>query len=318
MMTVAPESLFPADYRSARRAFIAACEARGLDAIARVVPGVNGPDGKPLFMDSVALGPRDATRALLVIGGVHGVDGRFGSAIQTGLLRAGITPPHGARLVMIHALNPYGFAWDRWVNENNIDIDRNFIDHANPPRNTAYDAVAEALAPEDISGDPPDAVALDTALMAGQYHHPDGLFYGGNAPCWSARALAAVRTEDLARVQQLHVIDCRAGMGAPGQGQVIAGGMPGATGTLYQGLVRLMPEARVTYDMAAMGTLPPDATLRALQLANWQDCFAPDEARAAAIAQILRDAFFIDRPDWRQAAWKLGRDAVRAALAALA
>src|ERR1700759_3864425 len=114
-MSALSESYFPADYRAARRAFVAACEARGLDAISRVPPGVKGPDGKPLFMDAVAMGLRDATKALLLISGTHGVEGYFGSGVQTGLLREGVAPPPGARLVMIHALNPYGFAWNRRV-----------------------------------------------------------------------------------------------------------------------------------------------------------------------------------------------------------
>jgi hypothetical protein len=90
--------------RSHRRAFIAACQARGLDTIARVHPA-RGPDGKPLFMDSVALGPRDAQRALLVV-----TDDAAGSRLLTGLLADGMAPPADARLVLVHALDPAGFA----------------------------------------------------------------------------------------------------------------------------------------------------------------------------------------------------------------
>jgi hypothetical protein len=92
------------DYRILRRAFIAACEARGLDAIARVHPA-RGPDGKPLFLDSVALGPRDATKALLVV-----TTDAAGSRLLTALLQDGVTPPPGARLVLVHALDPAAFA----------------------------------------------------------------------------------------------------------------------------------------------------------------------------------------------------------------
>ncbi len=31
--------------------------------------------------------------------------------------------------LLIHALNPYGFAWTRRVTEDNVDLNRNFVDH---------------------------------------------------------------------------------------------------------------------------------------------------------------------------------------------
>jgi len=83
-------------YRQARRDFIAGC---GGDSISRVHPEA-GPDGKPLFCDSAAFGPRAAARALLVIGGKP----------DAGLLKA---LPKGARLVMVHALDPYARAFGR-------------------------------------------------------------------------------------------------------------------------------------------------------------------------------------------------------------
>ncbi len=190
-----PESYFPADYRQARRNFVAACEKAGVDSIARVHPTAKGPDGKPLFIDSVALGPRGAKKALLLISGTHGVEGYFGSAVQTGLLREGFAPPPGTRIVLVHALNPYGFAWDRRVNEDNVDLNRNYVDHAHPPENSEYAGLADAIAYEDAS---PDAVAradarlqayasahgtpaLQDAISRGQYRFPKGLHFGGKA-----------------------------------------------------------------------------------------------------------------------------------------
>jgi len=88
------EANLAAAYRKARREFIAAC---GGDSISRVHPEA-GPDGKPLFCDSAAFGPRDAARALLVIGA------RPDEALIKAL-------PKGARLVMVHALDPYARAF---------------------------------------------------------------------------------------------------------------------------------------------------------------------------------------------------------------
>jgi hypothetical protein len=91
-------------YRQARRDFIAACEHAGADAIARVHPQ-KGPDGKPLFCDSAAFGPLAASRALLLLAGSLGA--------VTAFLRAGFKLPDGAKLVAIHALDPYARAWGK-------------------------------------------------------------------------------------------------------------------------------------------------------------------------------------------------------------
>lgn len=89
-------------YRAARRAFIAACEKAHVDTIARLHPA-KGPDGKPLFMDTAALGPRRAPRAVLVV-----AYDAAGTDMMTDLLQ--LAPPEDARLVLVHALDPAAFA----------------------------------------------------------------------------------------------------------------------------------------------------------------------------------------------------------------
>lgn len=100
-----PEPNSHTDYRMARKAFIAACEAAHADPISRVHPKLSGPDGKPLFIDSVALGSRTAKKAVLLI-----ADGAAASATMTALLRGGMNLPADARLVMVHAFDPFSFA----------------------------------------------------------------------------------------------------------------------------------------------------------------------------------------------------------------
>jgi len=90
-------------YRTARRAFIAACEAAHAETVARLHPA-KAPDGKPLFMDCTALGPRHAARALLAIS----YDAP-GSEVLVALLRE-VKAPVEARLVLVHALDPAQFA----------------------------------------------------------------------------------------------------------------------------------------------------------------------------------------------------------------
>ncbi len=236
------ESYFPHDYRQARTNFIAAAQGAGLDVVTRVHPIARGPDGLPLFLDTAAMGPRNAARALLLISGTHGVEGYFGSGAQNGLLREGLKPPQGTRIVLLHALNPYGFAWDRRVNEDNVDINRNFIDHAHPPDNPEYAALADAIAPTSLDPETLAAAgrrlqeyiqtrgmaAFQAAVSRGQYKFPKGLLFGGQKPCWSLAMLQAVLGEDLAKARTLTVIDFHTGLGEAGSGEMITVAAPGS------------------------------------------------------------------------------------------
>jgi hypothetical protein len=102
MMPTRPESP-RLTYRAARRAFIAACEKAHIDTVARLHPS-KGPDGKPLFMDCTALGPRHAERAVLLVG--HDA---AGTDLLIQLLGA-VAAPKDARLVLVHAFDPARFA----------------------------------------------------------------------------------------------------------------------------------------------------------------------------------------------------------------
>lgn len=242
-MSANPEDYFPADYREGRAAFIAAVEAAGLGVTTRVHPGANGKDGLPLFLDTTTIGPREAERALLMISGTHGVEGYFGSGVETGLLREGIADrvPAGAKLVMLHALNPYGFSWNRRVNEDNIDVNRNFVDFASPPVNRDYGELAEAIAPKDISpeamkaanarlraySEAHGAFALQCALSSGQFQFADGIYYGGSKPSWSSLMLKDVLREELAGARQLVVVDFHTGLGESGAAEIITEDAPG-------------------------------------------------------------------------------------------
>jgi hypothetical protein len=99
-----PEASFPPDYRSARKAFIAASGCARADAISRAHMERSGPDGKPVFVDSLALGPRDAKKAVLAI--ANGVRASFA---MSAALNQGLAPPGGKRLVLVHALDPFAF-----------------------------------------------------------------------------------------------------------------------------------------------------------------------------------------------------------------
>lgn len=197
-----------------------------------------GPDGEALYLDVVSFGAVNP-QAILVLGsGTHGVEGFAGSAIQTGLLLQGIAPtlPPNVGLVMIHAINPYGFAHIRRVNEDNVDLNRNFLDHSKPhPSNEGYEQLVDALVPQSLSlwNSAKSLIRLQwfrlwhgttelrSAISGGQYSHSKGLFYGGRTPTWSNKTIRKIANRYLSKAKRVVIIDFHTGLGSYGNAEVI-------------------------------------------------------------------------------------------------
>jgi Protein of unknown function (DUF2817) len=239
-----PAGYFPADYDSARRRFTEAARRAGAEVHPYAHPG-KGPGGAALSSDVAWLGPQEAERVLVTISGTHGVEGFCGSGVQSGWFESGLarSMPENLALMAIHAINPHGFAWLRRVTEDNIDLNRNFVDFAAPlPENPGYDQLAEALCPatwDDATIAATNAVltayyeaegaaGLQAAITNGQYKHPGGIFYGGRAPTWSHRTLKDIFARHLGRARRVAVIDYHTGLGPRGHGERICPASPGA------------------------------------------------------------------------------------------
>ena len=146
---------FSADYSQARERFCAAAASAGAHLSRYPLPQHSGPQGEALSIDVARLGPESATDALVVLSGTHGVEGLAGAGCQVGFLidRLYQALPSSACVLLVHALNPHGFAWLRRVNEDNIDLNRNFIDFSQPPSSTAYEPLHPWLVPTEWEGD---------------------------------------------------------------------------------------------------------------------------------------------------------------------
>ncbi|MCG3173924.1 MAG: hypothetical protein GMKNLPBB_02136 [Myxococcota bacterium] len=239
----AAESVFSPSFLAAQSRFLSAAARPGACLREYFLP-VAGPDGARLALWTARLGDERALHQLAVISGTHGVEGFCGSAIQTAALQAGLFSnlPGEVSALFIHALNPYGFAWLRRVNEQNVDINRNFVDFDHPPGNPGYDELASAIAPPSLEGAARLAAdarlaaflatrglaALQAAIQGGQYRHPDGLFYGGCEPSWSRGVLETICREELPRARRLIVLDFHSGLGAMGEMELISPDAPGS------------------------------------------------------------------------------------------
>lgn len=244
-------------YSAARAAFLAAAGAAGavIDTFEHPLPG---PDGEPLGIDVAELGPRDADTVVLVVSATHGVEGYCGSALQTHWLATRADErPASMRVVNIHALNPFGMAWVRRVNEDNVDLNRNFVDWSHsPPTNPDYDGIAADVVPSEWTAQEQQRTLeallglvaewgfpkVQAVVSGGQYAHPKGLFYGGTGAVWSHRWLRDWCAANLIDAQRVVIIDLHTGLGPWGHGELIASAAP--DGPMFQRALALWPDSK--------------------------------------------------------------------------
>ena len=222
---------FSRSYAAARERFREAARAAAGVLEGHVLPG-QGPDGCELAVDVALVGARNPRRAVVVSSGLHGVEGFFGSAVQLAWLRrlreGALSIPGGTLVVLPHAVNPFGFAWRRRANEDNVDLNRNFLDdgetYTGVPEH--YDGVHELLNPPT----PParlDAFrlraawavrrhglsVLQNAVATGQYEHPAGLFFGGREAAASTRLIRERFWEWTRDTEEVVHLDLHTGLG---------------------------------------------------------------------------------------------------------
>ncbi|HEY2481967.1 MAG TPA: M14 family metallopeptidase [Caulobacteraceae bacterium] len=334
---------FSRDYAQARARFrqAAAAAVAQMDSVSHPE---RGPDGGELATDVALIGEKTADAILVMISATHGVEGFCGSGAQIDFLVRGEAArlPPGVAVLMIHAINPYGFAWLRRVTEDNVDLNRNWVDFARPPpENLGYDALAEAAAPAEWTEAAQSAAAaklaayagehgfaaLQQALSGGQYKHPKGIFYGGQAPTWSRRTQTSIFREYLANAQKVAILDYHTGLGPWGFAEQILTDPPGSAGydrarAWYGDAITcpaagdstsadvkgdnlaaaagLLPQAEVTAMCLEVGTKSVVEVLNALRADAWLHAHGdPGSPQGREIKRQMREAFFGDADDWK-------------------
>ena len=329
-MTGEQASPFSQSYAEARDRFLGACAAAGVAATRYENPHA-GPEGEALALDAAWFGPEEASRVLVTISATHGAEGFCGSAIQLDWIARNGRSAAGPDLAVLHlhALNPHGFAWLRRVNEDGVDLNRNFVDFDQPlPQNPGYDALHAALLPASTEPEAlaeADAVieayrarhgqrALEMAVSSGQYTQPSGLFYGGAQPTWSRRSIEAVIADfALARRRLVAVVDIHTGLGPFGYGEIICDHPPGSAETMrgrrWYGDSMTEPALGTSTSVAKHGLLDygwqralgPAVTFVTLEFGTYP---IEDMVRQLRLDHILhRDG----APDWRSPATRAAK-----------
>jgi predicted deacylase len=332
---------FAPTYDKARDIFRDAAAKLGARAVVRVNSNAEGPDGEQLTTDIARFGDPRAGRVLFVTSATHGAEGFCGSGAQVALMRSGFVDalPSSTALVLVHAINPYGFAHLSRTTEENVDLNRNFIDFNAPPHNDAYDEVHSFLLPDDWDGKARWAAeeamahyiaekgmwAFQCAVSGGQYSHPDGLFYGGAAPSWSHQVFKELIGEHAGAASHVALIDFHTGLGPYGYGEPITTGTseekerarrwygdevtdPAAgsstsaplQGVLSDAFQDVVPSARLASIGLEYGTVPVPDALAALRADNWLRWRGErDSGLGRTIKRRMRDTFYCDFDDWR-------------------
>lgn len=219
-------------YLEARDKFFRIVDDLGLSKVSYENPNL-GREGEKLTTDVVLFGDSAPEKLIIVCSATHGVEGYLGSAVQTLWLQTyGKKPlPDKTAILFIHALNPYGFSWWRRTNEDNIDMNRNFIDFDQPLPVTSYSEIAEFIVPRCLTGEVRDQA--DTAMrefrktqgekkfvdamILGQYESPEGLFYGGIEAAWSNETFRKILNRIPPTVKKAVWLDLHSGLGESGK-----------------------------------------------------------------------------------------------------
>ena len=156
-----------------------------------------------LYIDSFYLpSTKEKTNLVVLTTGVHGMEGYIGATMLDVFFQEVYPTLDTANtgVLVVANVNPYGMKYFRRYNENNVDLNRNFIldwDNFDLSSNKEYPKVDTFLGPTGKIGNglwhevgfylslaktaiTEGADTVSDALLTGQYEYPQGVYYGGN------------------------------------------------------------------------------------------------------------------------------------------
>ncbi len=232
---------FSHSYRQARERFAQSAQPLASMYASYALPQT-GQEGEVLATDVALIARPGANRLLIITSATHGVEGFCGSAGQLALLNdapmLARAYQDGVALLLVHAVNPYGFSWLSRGDEDNVDLNRNAqpFDGQPLPGNPGYAALHNLLIPDHWppSEDNEQAIAryksrhgslaYAQAVSKGQYDFPGGLFFGGQKPAASRLTMQKILAEHANGFEQIGWIDVHTGLGPRGHGEKIFAG----------------------------------------------------------------------------------------------
>lgn len=154
-----------------------------------------------LYIDTVYVPANEKKNLIVLTTGVHGIEGYIGS-VMLDVFWDEVYPTldkENTGILVVANINPYGMKYHRRFNENNVDLNRNFIldwESFDLATNKDYPQVDEFLGPDKAMGNlfwhelgfygsmikQLFSAGVDTvsnAVTGGQYEYAEGIYYGG-------------------------------------------------------------------------------------------------------------------------------------------
>lgn len=190
-----------------------------------------------LYIDNIYIPATEKCTNLIVLTtGVHGIEGYIGSAMLDVFFDHVYTTLNtkNTGILIVANVNPYGMKYMRRYNENNVDLNRNFIEDWSTfdlSSNKEYPKVKDFLQPTGAMGNAfwhetgfylslgKEAVfvgagTISDALLTGQYEYPEGVYYGGNGDEKSTTYLKGVFDDCLeSEYENIIHVDIHSGYG---------------------------------------------------------------------------------------------------------
>lgn len=198
--TLAKSKYFPSNYEASRTRFLQ-YESKLRDAYQKVESYEIRLGKEQLTVDTLFIPAQKSPKKLVIItSGTHGPEAYAGSALQALFVEEvlGKLNLDETGILLVHALNPWGFKHHRRDTENGVNLNRNFDVSADifNIRNEGYEKLEELI---ELKGPVKSSFAypaknlllemllkkdvtqqsLTEAISKGQYTSPKGLNYGG-------------------------------------------------------------------------------------------------------------------------------------------
>ena len=190
-----------------------------------------------LYIDNVFIpATKTNTNLIVLTTGVHGMEGYIGSVMLDVFFEKiyHTLNTEDTGVLIVANINPYGMKYMRRYNENNVDLNRNFIedwDNFDLSSNKEYPKVVDFLQPKGKMKNAfwhevgfylslakeaifTGAGTISDALLTGQYEYSDGVYYGGNGDEKSTTYLKGVFNDCLeSDYQNIIHVDIHSGYG---------------------------------------------------------------------------------------------------------
>jgi hypothetical protein len=187
-----------------------------------------------LSIDYAWAQPQKKENLVIISTGLHGIEGYVGSVVLK-IFMDEFAPKLNSEntgLLLVHAINPYGMKNRRRYNENNADVNRNFIwdENFDPKTNPDYEPLISLLNPaHPITNLLASDIAFVSRLigkivtlgilrirqgtLSGQYRHPRGVQFGGQSTQESAQLMRGLFQRAFNEYEQVIHLDMHTGYG---------------------------------------------------------------------------------------------------------